>query len=44
MTMKRTPRPPAPVLFIRLGDGAGLPTSWRPYLGPVRARQPDKSV
>jgi hypothetical protein len=26
------PRPPAPVLFIRLTAPAGLPTSWRQYL------------
>jgi 5-methylcytosine-specific restriction endonuclease McrA len=37
MTMKRQPRPPAPVLFIRLAAPAGLPTSWRPYLDPSRA-------
>ena len=37
MTMKRLPRPPAPVLFIRLAAPAGLPTSWRPYLDPSRA-------
>ena len=37
MTMKRTPRPPAPVLFIRLAAPAGLPISWRPYLDPSRA-------
>ena len=37
MTMKRLPRPPAPVLFIRLAAPAGLPISWRPYLDPSRA-------
>jgi len=37
MTLKRQPRPPAAVLFIRLAAPAGLPTSWRPYLDPSRA-------
>jgi 5-methylcytosine-specific restriction endonuclease McrA len=37
MTMRRLPRPPAPVLFIRLAAPSGLPISWRPYLDPSRA-------
>src|SRR4029078_10026299 len=37
MTMKRPPRPPAPVLFIRLAAPTSLPTSWQPYLDPSRA-------
>jgi 5-methylcytosine-specific restriction endonuclease McrA len=32
MTMRRHPRPPAPVLFIRLAAPAGLPTTWQRYL------------
>ena len=32
MTLRRSPRPPAAVLFIRLAAPSGLPTSWRPYL------------
>jgi 5-methylcytosine-specific restriction endonuclease McrA len=32
MTMRRTPRPPAPVLFIRLAAPSGLPMTWRRYL------------
>jgi 5-methylcytosine-specific restriction endonuclease McrA len=37
MKMRRAPRPPAAVLFIRLAAPSGLPTSWRPYLDPSRA-------
>jgi len=37
MTLRRLPRPPAAVLFIRLAAPSGLPTSWRPYLDPSRA-------
>ena len=37
MTMRRLPRPPAPVLFIRLAAPTSLPTSWQPYLDPTRA-------
>ena len=33
MTMRRLPRPPAPVLFIRLAAPSGLPTTWQRYLG-----------
>jgi 5-methylcytosine-specific restriction endonuclease McrA len=33
MTMRRPPRPPAPVLFIRLAAPAGLPSTWQRYLG-----------
>jgi 5-methylcytosine-specific restriction endonuclease McrA len=32
MTIRRLPRPPAPVLFARLRIG-GLPTTWKRYLG-----------
>ena len=31
MTMRRAPRPPAPVLFIRLA-APKIPTGWQPYL------------
>src|SRR5881227_2103277 len=31
MTMRKQPRPPAPVLFIRLA-APKIPSSWRPYL------------
>ena len=31
MTLRRLPRPPAPVLFIRLA-APRIPTRWRPYL------------
>ncbi len=31
MTMRRPPRPPAPVLFIRLA-APKIPSTWRPYL------------
>jgi 5-methylcytosine-specific restriction endonuclease McrA len=31
MTLRRQPRPPAPVLFIRLA-APKIPTGWRPYL------------
>jgi len=31
MTLRRPPRPPAPVLFIRLA-APRIPTGWRPYL------------
>ena len=31
MTLRRQPRPPAPVLFIRLA-APKIPTTWRPYL------------
>ena len=34
MILRRAPRPPAPVLFIRLAAPSGLPTSWRQYLDP----------
>jgi hypothetical protein len=34
MILKRPPRPPAAVLFIRLAAPSGLPTSWRQYLDP----------
>ena len=37
MTLKRQPRPPAPVLFIRLAAPSGLPSTWRRYLDPTRA-------
>ena len=32
MTLKRQPRPPHAVLFIRLAAPSGLPLSWKPYL------------
>jgi 5-methylcytosine-specific restriction endonuclease McrA len=31
MTLRKQPRPPAPVLFIRLA-APKIPTTWRPYL------------
>jgi hypothetical protein len=31
MTLKREPRPPAPVLFIRLA-APNIPSSWHQYL------------
>jgi 5-methylcytosine-specific restriction endonuclease McrA len=34
MTLRRQPRPPAPVLFIRLA-APRIPTRWRPYLDPT---------
>jgi len=34
MTLRRQPRPPAPVLFIRLA-APRIPTGWRPYLDPT---------
>jgi 5-methylcytosine-specific restriction endonuclease McrA len=37
MTLRRAPRPPAPVLFIRLAAPSGLPTSWRQYLSSTLA-------
>ena len=37
MTMRRLPRPPAPVLFIRLAAPAGLPTTWQRYLSSTIA-------
>ena len=37
MTMRRLPRPPAPVLFIRLAAPSGLPLSWKRYLDPSLA-------
>jgi hypothetical protein len=37
MTLKRPPRPPAPVLFIRLAAPSGLPVSWKRYLDPSLA-------
>jgi 5-methylcytosine-specific restriction endonuclease McrA len=36
MTLRRQPRPPAPVLFIRLA-AARIPTGWRPYLDRTAA-------
>ena len=33
MTLRRPPRPPAPVLFIRLA-APRIPHGWRPYLDP----------
>jgi 5-methylcytosine-specific restriction endonuclease McrA len=35
MSLRRKPRPPAPVLFIRLASPSGLPLSWRRYLDPA---------
>ena len=32
MILRHSPRPPAPVLFIRLALRSGLPLSWKPYL------------
>jgi hypothetical protein len=32
MTMRTPPRPPQPVLFIRLASPS-VPQRWRPYLG-----------
>ena len=32
MILRHPPRPPAPVLFIRLAVRSGLPLSWKPYL------------
>jgi 5-methylcytosine-specific restriction endonuclease McrA len=34
MTLRRQPRPPAPVLFIRLA-APRIPTGWRRYLDPT---------
>jgi 5-methylcytosine-specific restriction endonuclease McrA len=34
MTLRRQPRPPAPVLFIRLA-APRIPMRWRPYLDPA---------
>jgi 5-methylcytosine-specific restriction endonuclease McrA len=36
MTLRRQPRPPAPVLFIRLA-APRIPTGWRQYLDPTAA-------
>jgi 5-methylcytosine-specific restriction endonuclease McrA len=36
MTLSRPPRPPAPVLFIRLA-APKIPPSWQPYLGTAAA-------
>ena len=36
MTLHRAPRPPAPVLFIRLA-APRIPTGWRPYLDSFAA-------
>lgn len=36
MVLRRTPRPPAPVLFIRLA-APRIPQRWRPYLEPDAA-------
>jgi len=33
MVLRKTPRPPAPALFIRLATPR-IPGAWRPYLGP----------
>jgi 5-methylcytosine-specific restriction endonuclease McrA len=32
MKLRHPPRPPAPVLFIRLAAPTGFPSSWQPYL------------
>jgi 5-methylcytosine-specific restriction endonuclease McrA len=37
MTLKRRPRPPHAVLFIRLAAPSGLPLSWKRYLDPSLA-------
>jgi 5-methylcytosine-specific restriction endonuclease McrA len=36
MTLRRQPRPPAPVLFIRLA-APKIPTGWQPYLRSITA-------
>jgi hypothetical protein len=37
MTLRSTPRPPAPVLFIHLAVPSGIPPAWTQYLGVTRA-------
>ena len=32
MTLRRAPRPPAPVLFIHLAAPSGIPSAWERYL------------
>jgi 5-methylcytosine-specific restriction endonuclease McrA len=37
MILRRQPRPPAPVLFVRLAAPSGLPVSWMRYLPSLAA-------